>query len=669
MTFFAGSSIFLAAFLLFALEPLVAKRILPWFGGSSAVWSVCLVFYQVALLAGYGYARLLVRFLRPRQQAIVHVALLLLSLAWLPIGPTMRWRPGVEASPSWLILAMLAAAIGLPFVVLSATSPLLQDWLAQLGDNTPYRFFAWSNFASLAALIAYPVAIEPHLDSNAQSFWWSAAFAVFVATCSVFALRKRAVVVAEEIAPSPVSRRQRVFWFALSACGSMLLLAITNHIDENVAAVPLLWVLPLAVYLTSFITAFGSSAFYQRQLWLRFLAFGLAMLAYAAYNIDTVLPVQISIPIFLGGLFIGCVFCQGELYRLRPEKSALTTFYLTIAFGSACGAVFVGLVAPLIFGGVYELPLSLTLAAALALALTWDDGGWSARFLWASVTACMAAVFVLNWQAYNADALALRRNFYGSLRVVEGTPANQDRMRILYHGTIRHGSEFLPVARRMEPTTYYGQTSGVGLVLRDWPAVPKRVAVIGLGTGTLAVYGNAGDTFRFYELNPQVIQLAQQFFYFLPDSKAHVELVEGDARLSLEREKTEPFDVIVLDAFSGDAIPVHLLTKEAMDLYLNKLRPGGVLAFHVSNDFLDLAPVIRQLAAAVGYQCVVVRNHADTDGPVLASEWVLVTNNARVLDDDLIKLHAVASPRRNDVALWTDESNSLLPILKTPEVR
>jgi len=651
VTLLAGLSIFAAAFLLFVLEPLVAKRILPWFGGSSAVWSVCLVFYQVALLAGYSYARLLTKYLRQSRQVLVHVAVLVSSLALLPIGPTARWKPDAPGQPAWLILGMLTATIGLPFAALSATSPLLQDWLARSGDDKPYRFFALSNIASLSALLAYPLLIEPYLDARQQSVGWSAGFVFFVLCCSAFAWAKRAV---PGIAKPEASQPLRFYWFGLSACGSMLLLSITNHIDENVAAVPLLWVLPLAVYLISFIVAFGSQSFYKRWLWLRLLACGLAMLAYAAYDITAVMPLQVTIPVFLAGLFIGCVFCHSELYRLRPPHSGLTDFYLAIAAGGAAGAVFVGLIAPYIFGGIYELPLSLTFTAALALALTWKSDGWNVRVLWAGVTAAMAAVFVLNVQAYNHNSLALKRSFYGSLRVLQSGDPGPSQFRALYHGTVQHGDQFLWPSRKLQATTYYGPGSGIGKLLLNWRAGPKRVAVVGLGAGTLATYGQPGDTFRFYEINPQVTDLAQDYFTFLKDSQAHIQIVDGDARLSLEREQVPLFDVIVLDAFSGDAIPVHLLTKEAMALYTRRLRPGGMLAFHVSNNYLDLAPVVRQLAAREGYSSLVVYDSADDENMVLASEWVLLHQNGR--------------PQSN-VQTWTDDFNSLLPILKTPELR
>ena len=394
-----GLPVFLSAFLLFSLEPLVAKIILPWFGGSAAVWSTCLVFYQIALLAGYLYAQLLARYLSARAQAVVHILLLLASLTLLPIGPTQHWKPGPLEDPSWLILAMLAATIGLPFIALSATTPLLQAWLARSGYQTPYRFFAVSNFASLAALLAYPLIIEPTSDVSTQRPAWSAAYVVFAALCAFTAWRSRTapLPIARETGPiEPLTTIRKTSWFALAACGSMLLLSVTNHIDANIAAVPLLWVLPLGVYLLTFILSFGAHSIYRRAVWLRVLAFALGVLAYAIFDINFVEAIQVSIPVFLAGLFACCMFCHGELNRLRPETSHLTSFYLTIAAGGAFGAIFVGLIAPHIFSGVYELPLTLCATAVLAAALTWPGGRWPVRALWIAVSVSMAIVFRSN---------------------------------------------------------------------------------------------------------------------------------------------------------------------------------------------------------------------------------------------------------------------------------
>jgi len=666
-----GAAIFLSAFLLFSLEPLIAKIILPWFGGSAAVWATCLVFYQVALLAGYLYAELTTRFLAPRGQTTLHILLLLSSLALLPIGPPLRWKPGVSSDPALLILEMLAAAIGLPFLALSATTPLLQAWLAAGGETAPFRFFAVSNFASLLALIAYPLAFEPLLDVSAQRWIWSAAYLLFavLAGAAAWLSSGAAQRIPAQYPPSEkIPALRKLAWFALSACGAMLLLSVTNHIDANVAAVPLLWVLPLAVYLLTFVLTFGARSLYTQGVWLRILAFALGILAYAIFNINFVEAIQVSVPIFLAGLFACCMFCHGELNRLRPGARNLTGFYLTIAAGGAAGAVFVGLIAPRIFNGVYELPLALCVTALLAFALTWLDGRWPLRALWIAVSVCMVIVLVRNVRAYRASALSLRRSFYGSLRVVQSRPGPL-QYRTLYHGVIAHGEQYLLPPLRRRATTYYGPDSGIGIVLRECAPSPKRVAIVGLGVGTIAAYGKTGDTFRFFEINPQVIDAAQALFFYLRETQAHPEIVLGDARLSIERDASPPFDVLALDAFSGDAIPVHLLTREALAIYRKHLKPDGVLAFNVSNNYLDLAPVVRELADAVGYQAVLVRNHENDDDLLLAADWVLVTNNPAVLGNEAVKIHSQPIAPRTGLRPWTDTYSSLLPILKTPPAR
>ncbi|MBV8812348.1 MAG: fused MFS/spermidine synthase [Acidobacteriaceae bacterium] len=665
-----GTAIFLSAFLLFSLEPLIAKRIIPWFGGSAAVWTVCLVFYQIALLLGYVYARAVARRLTPRMQSILHILLLLASLTLLPIGPGAGWKPAPSQDPTWLILLMLTATIGLPFVVLSATSPLLQYWLARGGHSTPYSFFAFSNFASFAALIAYPLGIEPTLDVNAQSRWWSVLYTVFVVACGISAWQSRsaALQLTASTEHPPLKGTHEWIWFTLAACGSMLLLAVTNHIDENVAAVPLLWVLPLAVYLLSFVFAFSGARLYRRSLWLRVLAFSLGILGYAIYNINEVQALQISIPIFLAGLFVCCLFCHAELYRLRPDASDLTRFYLIVAAGGAGGAIFVGLIAPRIFSGIYELPLALSLTAALALLLTWSEHVWSIRLLWVGVSAAMCAVFAANIAAYHQNALALRRSFYGSLRVVQSRHAGPEQTRTLFHGTIEHGAQFLLPPRRSRPTTYYGPDSGIGILLRECFPPGKRVGIVGLGVGTVAAYGQPGDTFRFYEINPQVIEIAESLFFYLRQTPSKVQIVEGDGRLSLEPDTSPPFDVLALDAFSGDAIPVHLLTAQAMTLYQRHVRPNGAIAFHVSNNYLDLAPVVRRLAQSAGYKTILIHNHGEDEESILPADWVIVTNNETVLADPALKLRSRVIAPRPGLRLWTDTYNDLLQTLKTPRV-
>jgi len=661
-----------SAFLLFFLEPLVAKRILPWFGGSSAVWSTCLVFYQSALLLGYFYARLLSE-LPGRLQASIHSLLLIVAIFLLPIGPGLRWKPDDPHHPSLLILVMLSAAVGLPFVLLSATTPLLQHWLARSGYETPYRLFSLSNFASLAALLSYPFLIEPLLDITHQQWIWSAGYLAFTALC-IFLAWTSLTEANQRAVTQPPDRQwilptRKAAWFALSACSSTLLLAVTNHLDENVAAVPLLWIAPLAIYLITFILSFSGRRVYHRALFLRLLAFALGTLGYAIYNVNAIEAVQISLPIFLSGLFICCMFCHGELYRLRPAASDLTGFYLVIAAGGACGAIFVGLIAPQIFSGIYELPLVLALTAALATLLIWREGQWAIRVLSLAVTAAMFVVVSANVSAYHENAIALRRSFYGSLRVTQSPHAGPELIRTLFHGTIEHGAQYLWPPFRFHPTTYYGPDSGIGILLRECYRGPKQVGIVGLGAGTLAAYGQKGDKFRFYEINQQIINISQGLFYYLRESPATVTIVEGDARLSLDRDPSQRFDVLVLDAFSGDAIPVHLLTREALTLYLRHLKSGGTIAFHVSNDFLDLSPVVAGLAAQAGLQSILVRSHQNLDDHVLAADWVIVTNNPDVLQNSTVKIHSIPIPPRADLRLWTDDYNNLLQILKTPHVQ
>jgi hypothetical protein len=664
-----GATIFLSAFLLFSVEPLVAKRILPWYGGSAAVWSTCLVFFQTALLVGYWYARLLTQYADLRMQVQLHTLFLALAILFLPIGPGEHGHPTSPSHPVWNILALLGVTLAVPFITLSATSPLLQHWLTRKGHPSPYRFFAVSNFASLAALLAYPILIEPGFDLAHQRTWWSGAYLCFVALCAAcgWMSRNGANIALEKTEFEWIPPWRKGLWFALGACGGMLLLSVTNHLTQNVAAVPLLWVLPLAVYLLSFILTFGRAGIYRRALWLRLLALSLGVLAYSISDVNALEPLQISLPIFLLGLGICCVFCHGELHRLRPPAQELTTFYLVIAAGGAAGAIFVGLIAPSIFDALYELPLTLVVAAALAVFVAWHHG-WLNRITYLALTAGMIWVLAANWTQYHKNSLALRRSFYGALRVVQSPHAGLEQYRSLFHGTIEHGAQYLLPPLRYRPTTYYGPDSGIGIVLREGFSGPKRVGLVGLGVGTLAAYGMPGDTFRFYEINRQDIDIAQSLFFYLRETKAGTSVVEGDGRLSLDHDASPPFDVLALDAFSGDAIPVHLLTKQAGELYRRHMQSNGVIAFHVSNDFLDLAPVVQQLANSIGQQAVLVRNHAGDD-LILAADWVLVTNNPDILNNEAVKLHSIPIAHIPGLHVWTDDYSNLFQILKTPQVR
>lgn len=650
-----------------------AKMILPRFGGSAAVWATCLVFFQCALLLGYFYADVTSRRLSPARQAYGHMLLLGAGLFFLPIAPRLAWSAGGD--PSWRILAVLSVSIGLPFVLLSATSPLLQFWFARRqGAANPYHLFAVSNFASFLALLSYPLLVEPRLTSRQQSLWWSALFAVFVTFCLRAAWQARnpgpqAQPAAASIEPSaPPALPEKLLWLSASACGSMLLLAITNHLLADVAPVPLLWILPLAVYLLTFTLAFHRRTIYSRALMIRFLGVALASLGYAIYDSSFTESLQVSVPFFCAGLFVSCLFCHGELALRRPAARYLTSFYLMVSLGGALGAIFVGIAAPHLFAAIYEFPLVLVMTAALALALLWNQG-WLPRLFWTAATCALLFVMARNIHSYAKDSVVRVRSFYGALRVKQTTNWLKEPYRVLYHGKIEHGAQYLKPPASLQPTTYYAHESGVGFALDHCCSGTKRVGVVGLGAGTLAAFGEPGDTFRFYEINPQIVGIARNSFSYWRDSLAQVDVVMGDARLSLESEAPQQFDVLAVDAFSGDAIPVHLLTKEAFAVYLRHLKPTGILAIHTSNTYLDLAPVVQLAAVSVGYPTRLVTNADNHRKLIDASDWVLLAKNQNFLDelDTSVMVEAIDVPPRLQV--WTDDYNNLFQILRPVSFR
>jgi SAM-dependent methyltransferase len=664
-------TVFLGAFLLFLIEPLFAKLILPRFGGSAAVWAMCLVFFQSALLLGYWYADVTTRRLTIARQSVLHITLLLVSLCFLPIIPRTIFHSLDAIHPVAHILIVLAASIGLPFIVLSATSPLVQTWHARaVGGSEPYHLFAISNFASLLALLSFPFVIEPRISSHRQALLWSVFFAIFVVVCSFTAwLATREVrgeaqpaTQAESTLAAPTVQ-EKLLWLSLSACGSMLLLSITNHLTENVAPVPLLWVLPLALYLLTFTLAFQRRSLYSRWLMVRLLAVTLGSLGYAIYDPSFTESIQVSVPLFCASLFLCCLFCHGELAKRRPAPHHLTSFYLMISLGGALGAIFVGILAPSIFTAIYEFPVTLCLTALLAFVVLWSQG-WLERVFWIAATTALAGVLLFHVHEYKKNAILTVRNFYGALRIKQFRDWLKQPYRTLYHGRIEHGSQFQNPPKSLVATTYYAANSGVGKALANFSGAPKRVGVVGLGAGTLAAYGHSGDYFRFYEINPLVVSIAQNWFTYLRDTPAKVDIAMGDARLSLEAEPQQQFDVLVVDAFSGDAIPVHLLTKEAFALYLRHLKPGGILAIHTSNTYLDLSPVVQLLADDAHYPARLVTNGDDVRKLIDASDWVLVTRNDEFLSDldSTTFRESIEIPLK--LRLWTDDYNNLFQILR-----
>jgi spermidine synthase len=696
-------AIFLSSSLLFLVEPMAGKRLLPLLGGSASVWMTCLVFFQTVLLAGYLCAHGIATRLHPRVQALVYSVLLAASLAQV----VRNLNPTLHAStlhPAVSVLWLLTVLIGLPFLALSATNPLLQAWYARgsASDGAvaapPYRLFALSNFGSLLALVAYPTLVEPYFSLHAQTAAWSIGFLVFVVVCGAISLSARNTVAAASPAAEPNAEtlnaetlnaettietmpveaqpattanaelpptsNEKFVWLLTAACGALLLSAVTSHLSQNIAAIPLLWIIPLTIYLLTFVIAFNGGKLYFRWLVVRLLPVALGSVGYLIANPDEAVAIKIAVPLFCITLFIACLFCHGELYRRRPGPRYATQYYLFIAAGGALGSMFVGVLAPIIFRGSYELAWSLVYTAALAAILMWKDN-MGCRLFWPAASLALVAVVVMQARVYGDNAIVQVRNFYGTLRVTEEHDEQAGMYRTLIHGNIQHGTQFFASDEfRTDPTTYYTHNSGIGLAL-DWCCAnkPRRVGAIGLGAGTLAAYGRPGDVFRFYEINPSVEVIAHNVFTYLRESKAKIEIAHGDARLSMEAEQPEQYDVIAVDAFSGDAIPVHLITAEAIQLYMRHLGPGGIIAFHISNQYLDLAPVVKQQADHAGLKSVIVSSPEDADAGAFAADWVLVTTDEKFLAIRVVAASSAHIDPRPGLRLWTDDYSSLVPIL------
>jgi hypothetical protein len=666
-------AIFCGAFLLFLVQPLIAKFILPWFGGGAAVWTTCLLFFQIFLLAGYAYAHGLVRYLRPRAQAAVHVALLSVAIALLPITPSLEERLAGPENPTVAILLLLAGSIGLQYLLLSATSPLLQGWFAQ-EKGRPYRLYSLSNAGSLLALVAYPLLVEPALPRSTQALAWSACFVVFAGLGGACAWRvwrrpgEERLAQVDSAASAP-ELAQRLAWFAMPACASALLLAVTNKLTQDVAPVPFLWVLPLSLYLLSFVVCFDNPRWYARKISGTALVLATGWVCWIQHDKAALLW---QIVAYSSLLFAASMVCHGEVHRRRPHVAHLTAFYMTIALGGAVGGVLVAVVAPFCYTDYYELPFGM-MAALLLLAVTvCEERGFSlraGRLRWIALALC-TCILGVTWSSVNharnrlAESIHQARNFYGVLTVYDVIPppgADGNGHRQLVHGEITHGAQFLAEELRRFPTTYYEPGSGIGLTYKARRAGrPLKTGAIGLGVGTIAAYGEPGDELVFFEINPEVLRIALGYFTFLTDTPAKVSIVQGDARLALEASPPEDFDVLVVDAFSGDAIPVHLLTKEAFETYLRHLVEDGVIAVHISNRYLDLEPVVCRLATHFELKSVLVSDNAGG----FPSKWLLLTRDEVFLGAPALR-DARAPARECGSRLWTDDDTNLLEVLDT----
>jgi hypothetical protein len=716
-----ASTIFVSAFLLFLVQPMFAKLALPRLGGSPAVWITCVLFFQSTLLFGYVYAHLSIKWLGPRRQVLAHALVLALPLATLPLSAG-EGQPQPGDSPVWWLLRMLAANVGLPFFVVSTSAPLLQSWFGSLpiaSARNPYFLYAASNLGSMIALLGYPVLLEPAVGTRMQTSIWSGGYlllAGFTIACAAIvrswgATERAREADASEAADAP-TYAQRFKWLALSAVPSSLMLGVTMHISTDIAPVPLLWVLPLALYLGTFVLVFSDRQWLS-PLWMTRL---LPLLVHI--SLLTIL-VNVHqwwlIPLHLATFFVAAMVCHGELARLRPHPRHLTDFYIWMSLGGVLGGVFNSLLAPQLFTGVIEYPLALAVAALLRPSPQFSGAGrqsfgfviglpgfvlvlvtvlWMmmgrtgvpiTSVLFGLATGLAICYMLVNRTAYfgavallmvglisfigpaqTGSLLFADRSFFGVHRVTKSADGSYH---LLQHGSTVHGRQEVAAADRCEPSGYYHPATPIGQFFAKATTPFERVALIGLGSGGLACYAAPGAQWTFYEVDPLVERIARdpRFFTFLKNSPGQVSVILGDGRLTLQTAPSGEHDLVVLDAFSSDGIPTHLLTREAMALYLAKLRPDGVMAAHISNRYLHLEPVVAALAQERGLFAIANRNvQIDADARragQLPSHWVLASRNPRMLDGLTGTVGWRTLDRPVAMRPWTDDYSNILQVL------
>jgi len=701
-------TIFISAFLLFQVQPVIARYILPWYGGSPAVWSTCMLFFQVGLLVGYSYAHVISKYLATKKQVIVHFVLLGLSLLLLPITPSEALKPDSVDSPAVDIIFLLFSTVGIPYILVSSTGPLLQQWFnKQYPDKSPYRLYSLSNLGSLLALLTYPFIVEPNLGLNTQTIVWSIGYGVFILACGWTGLTLYKSVsnlppTIKKVEPTEnqkMSVMDPVLWIAFSACGSILLLAATNFVCQDVAVIPFFWIIPLSLYLITLIIAFDNPRWYMRWFWIPILILiipKIFMLLEGHYVLsDAELMEQLIV--YLGGMFVAVMVCHGEMVRLKPPAKHLTFFYLMVSLGGAIGGIFVTFVAPEIFSDFWEWPIGLVLVLLLAAVSFIRKPGFDVpKFIssklsdpkfaiWAISPTWLVIVLVggawhfglkiIDFQdTFSEDVLASNRNFYGVIRVIESSKGKSRHRYKMYHGQINHGIQFQNPKKMHWPTTYFSRHSGIGLAVRRHPKRLNRqglhLGVIGLGSGTIGTYLMAKDKFVFYEIDPDVERIARQYFTYLNDGGKRIEVVLGDGRISMEKELKEQgsrkYDILAMDAFSGDAIPIHLLTKEAFELYFQHLTSDGVLAVNISNKYVDLEPLIYNMAKEFNIDSVLIEENRNRSKGIKGSTWVLISNNQKFMQHPRVLAYIEPWPdwAKQKKVVWTDDYSNLVELRK-----
>lgn len=727
---FAGT-LFVSAMLMFALQPMFGKLLLPLLGGTPAVWNTCMVFYQTVLFGGYLYAHWLTSRSGQRRQIQMHTALLIFSLFALPVALPGNANPPTEGNPSFWLIWTLFLAIGLPFFVVSTTAPLLQKWFSHLGHHSsedPYYLYAASNAGSLLALLSYPFLLEPNIGLANQRLFWSIGYGllcILIIVCAITLWRSlpefdtddsTPEAVPEDLAAPPM--RQQLYWLALAFVPSSLLLGLTQYISTDIAAVPLLWILPLTLYLLSFILVFSKWAdrIHPGMVALQ-PAVLLIFIAYSFIN-PAVLPYWLDLILHCLAFFLAIMVCHGELAKHRPHTRFLTRYYLVMSFAGMLGGLFNTFVAPFVFNAVYEYPIMIV--AALLLRPGFFKGRWflqpifpgllliigfviylttdslfeyldiigGALILLAGLTysvrhsplglgllTAVILVFTLGLHSLASSTLYQQRTFFGVLSVRETVIADEnqrpEKVRELYHGTTKHGAERLTAANITTPLTYYSRPGPIGQLFTEFDAENQHwnIGAVGLGAGALACYGKEQQHWRFYEIDPLIVAVAKdpKWFHYLERCNPQADMIVGDARLSLAKEPDNSFDLLIMDAFSSDAVPTHLLTREAMQLYFSKLKDDGMLAFHITNRHLALKKVLADHAEKLRLSGLLQEFSPENPAPlVVATEWVVLAKQPQRLDRlRQSRLgHWQKLPLTFDLQPWTDDFTNIIGIWK-----
>ena len=682
-------SIFLSAFLLFQVQPMIARYILPWYGGSASVWSTCLLFFQAGLLLGYGYSHVLTKYFELKTQVKIHIALLVISFIVLPVTPGEWLKPQDSGNPVFGIITLLTITVGFPYLMVSTTGPLLQYWFSlSFPKKSPYSLYALSNFGSLLGLITYPILIEPFLNLKTQTLFWSAGYFLFAIFCgyTAYSVRNIKQVIKESVQIKSIKNENYnwIFWLLLSFMGTFMLLSISNKLTQDLVVVPFLWIIPLSLYLVSFIVAFGNPKWYNRKLFFMSMVLILAMILKMELQFEFVnreKPITATILWYCLGVFNVCLILHGELSRIKPKENKLTFYYLMISLGGVLGGMVCNFILPILFNGFWEVYFGFI---GFVILITWlllknehelKSGSKRLLFSSAAVIAIIGILisFIRIYTAYNKDVIASSRNFYGVLRVADDNKNSAFWFRRLIHGDIMHGGQFIQKEYKRSPVSYYGPLSGVGLALTEHPSrtdsVKKgiKVGMIGLGVGCISIYGNEKDVFRYYEINPLVENMARKYFTYLDDSKFKTDVIIADGRTALEKELKETgsqqFDVLAIDAFTGDMIPTHLLTKEAIELYLKHLKDDGILVFNITNKYLNIFSVLEGQSKTLNMPLYFFQQAPDQSGLTLAY-WALFTKNEKFISKESVKKSIVSfNSQGYPTIFWTDDYSSILPLI------